>query len=209
MNKSTTEIKLEKIIKKDIENKKNIKILEFGVNFGNSTKFFLDLCEKNEGYLISVDTENYKSEINSNKWKFIQSRDDNFEIIEKNIQNEKFDLIFLDSEHTPKHVEKILYHYYKFLKIDGFFLIDDICWLPYLKENYRNNEWVEVNNKKTFELLMMILNQNLKNIELDLCMDFSGMAKIKKKTEHLKAPKSFKERDKNLKQKIKKILNSF
>ena len=209
MDNSSTTIKLKKLIQKDIENKKNIRILEFGVNFGDSTKFFLDICEKNNGNLISVDTEDCRSEINSIRWKFIKSRDDNFEKIEQIIDNEKFDVIFLDTEHTPKHIEKILYYYYKFLKINGFFLIDDICWLPYLKDNYRNNEWIEVNNKKSFELLMMILNQNLKNIELDLCMDHSGMAKIKKKTEELNYPIKLNERDKNLKQQIKRILNSF
>ena len=56
---------------------------------------------------------------------------------------------------------------------------------------------------------MMILNQNLKNIELDLCMDYSGMAKIKKKKEDLNLPIKLNERDKNLKQRIKKFLNSF
>ena len=188
MDNSSTTIKLKKLIQKDIENKKNIRILEFGVNFGDSTKFFLDICEKNNGNLISVDTEDCRSEISSIRWKFIKSRDDNFEKIEQIVDNEKFDVIFLDTEHTPKHIEKILYYYYKFLKINGFFLIDDICWLPYLKDNYRNNEWIEVNNKKSFELLMMILNQNLKNIELDLCMDHSGMAKIKKKNRRIKLP---------------------
>ena len=209
MDNSSTTIKLKKLIQKDIENKKNIRILEFGVNFGDSTKFFLDICEKNNGNLISVDTEDCRSEISSIRWKFIKSRDDNFEKIEQIVDNEKFDVIFLDTEHTPKHIEKILYYYYKFLKINGFFLIDDICWLPYLKDNYRNNEWIEVNNKKSFELLMMILNQNLKNIELDLCMDHSGMAKIKKKTQELKYQIKLNERDKNLKQQIKRILNSF
>ena len=168
MDNSSTTIKLKKLIQKDIENKKNIRILEFGVNFGDSTKFFLDICEKNNGNLISVDTEDCRSEISSIRWKFIKSRDDNFEKIEQIVDNEKFDVIFLDTEHTPKHIEKILYYYYKFLKINGFFLIDDICWLPYLKDNYRNNEWIEVNNKKSFELLMMILNQNLKNLNITI-----------------------------------------
>ena len=73
MNKSSTSIKLKKIIEKDIENKKNIKILEFGVNFGDSTKFFLDICEKNNGSLISIDTEECRSKINSTKWKLLFS----------------------------------------------------------------------------------------------------------------------------------------
>ena len=65
MDNSSTTIKLKKLIQKDIENKKNIRILEFGVNFGDSTKFFLDICEKNNGNLLSVDTEECRSEINS------------------------------------------------------------------------------------------------------------------------------------------------
>ena len=51
--------KLRSFFYEDIKNTKNIKILEFGVREGNSTKFFLELCEKNNGKLYSVDIDDY------------------------------------------------------------------------------------------------------------------------------------------------------
>ena len=42
--------------------------------------------------VFSVDINDYSSLINSNKWKFIHSRDDNFEFIKKEVENE-FDVI--------------------------------------------------------------------------------------------------------------------
>ena len=46
---------------------------------------------------------------------------------------EKFDIIYLDTIHKAKHVEKILYNYFDRLKIGGVFVIDDTSSLPYLK----------------------------------------------------------------------------
>ena len=74
------------------------RILELGVQKGNSTKMFLELCDKNDGYLISVDIDDC-SHVSSNKrWKFIHSSDDNFNLINNKI-NEKLDIIFIDSYH--------------------------------------------------------------------------------------------------------------
>ena len=49
------------VIKYHLNNFKNPNILEFGVRKGISTKFFLDLCNKNNGKLVSVDIVNYKN----------------------------------------------------------------------------------------------------------------------------------------------------
>ena len=56
-------------------------ILEFGVQLGSSTKYFLDLCKEKNGKLYSVDIDDCSKLFNSNYWKFIQSRDDNFDYI--------------------------------------------------------------------------------------------------------------------------------
>ena len=91
--------------------KKNIKILEFGVSErGLSTELFLELCEKNQGELISVDTNAKSKNFNSGKWTFINTRDDNFPEIEKIIKNKKFDVIYLDTIHKADHLKKILFH---------------------------------------------------------------------------------------------------
>ena len=54
------------------------------------------------------------------------------------------DFIFIDSLHEPNHVEKVFFHYYSFLKKGGICIIDDISWLPYSKNQYRDNEFQNI-----------------------------------------------------------------
>lgn len=175
--------KLETFLQNRIKNINNIKILEFGVREGISTKLFVNLAEKNNGKVFSVDLNDYSNLINSNKWKFIQSRDDNFEFIKSEIENE-FDVILLDSQHEANHVKKIIFNYYDLLKKGGYFFIDDISWLPYLKKSYRDNFWCEINNKETFNIILDIYSENISNFDLEYTFISSGFALIRKKTDN-------------------------
>jgi predicted O-methyltransferase YrrM len=125
------ESKLDYIIDK-IKNIQKIQILELGVQSGASTKKFIELCNTNNGFLTSIDIDDCSNVSKSERWKFIHSSDDNFEMIDKIIPK-TFDFIFIDSLHEPNHVEKVFYHYYSFLKKGGICIIDDISWLPYSK----------------------------------------------------------------------------
>jgi len=136
-------------IKKFAKKIKKINILEFGVMHGRSTRMFLDLCDELDGTLNSVDIHNHKDLFNHPRWNFIHSRDDNFDLINK-IENKEFDLIYIDSLHEPNHVKKILYFYYNYLKINGRVFIDDINWLPYVENSFKDSEYSEVINRKTF-----------------------------------------------------------
>lgn len=183
----TTHKKIKKLIENNFikDNLKKIKILEFGVDKGISTSLFLKYCEKTNSKLFSVDVIDYSKLFKHPKWKFLRSRDDN----KKNVNeflNSSVDIIFLDTEHTAKHVEKILYMYFNKLKINGLFIIDDISWLPYIKNEWRDNEWIENNNKETFNKLIEIYNSNQKNIEITFKFEHSGLAIIKKKGLRLK-----------------------
>ena len=109
-----------------------INILEFGVQKGRSTLKFLDICNKNEGFLFSADIDDCSNVSKDPRWTFIKSRDDNFDLIKSKIPK-KVDVIFLDSLHEAAHVEKIIYNYFDLLNKDGYFFIDDISHLPYLK----------------------------------------------------------------------------
>ena len=161
----------------DIQEIKEPNILEFGVRKGVSTKMFLELCKEKNGKLFSVDIDDSSKLFDDENWKFIHSRDDNFENLEKKIPNE-FDVIYLDTLHTADHVEKILYYYYKKLKIRGYFIIDDISHLPYVKRNYRDNFHNEINNQETFERLLQIYSSNEINFDLSFSFIASGLAKI-------------------------------
>ena len=174
--------KLIEFVVPEIKNIKNLDILEFGVRKGISTSIFLDICRKNIGRLFSNDVDDYKSLYSDDIWKFIHCRDDNYSEIEKYIP-EKLDLIYLDSYHEPNHVEKIFRYYYPKIKNGGFYIIDDICWLPYVKNNYRDNFGCEMANLETYKRIMEIYYKNTENFDLEFSFVGSGLAKIKKKTD--------------------------
>jgi len=164
----------------DIKNIKNPKILEFGVsNAGLSTSILLDLCEKNEGLLYSVDINDYSNKFDSKRWKFIHSRDDNYSYI-KSFLPEKLDFIYLDTIHKANHVEKIILEYFSYLNLNCLFVIDDTSWLPYLKNREKNHFFMEVNNYETFLKLISIYNSNLDKMNLEFTFLGTGAAKLKK-----------------------------
>ena len=172
------ENKLYYIIEK-IKNIQKIQILELGVQCGASTKKFIELCNTNDGFLTSIDIDDCSNVIKSDRWKFIHSSDDNFDKIDKIIPK-ALDFIYIDSFHEAKHVEKVFYHYYSFLKKGGICIIDDISWLPYSKNQYRDNEFSEYINRSTFNKIIEIHNQNQKNFYLEFLFKDSGYAIITK-----------------------------
>jgi len=184
-------------------------ILEFGVRHGISTGFFLNICEKKNGFLYSVDMDDSSKKFNSNKWKFIHGRDDNFNLVESFIPK-KIDLIYIDSFHDAEHVAKIFFHYYPFLKDNGCLIIDDVSWLPYSKKNERDNFNSEINNHETFHKILDIYNNNTRNFDLTFNFKSSGMAKIiKKNDENLLVSKKVLIRQFTFKNLIRKIIRSF
>ncbi len=162
-----------------ISNIKKPNILEFGVENGRSTLKFLDLCKRNDGYLFSVDVLDCSKIINDSRWSFLQTRDDNFELIKSKILLQ-LDVIYLDTIHEAPHVEKIFYEYYNMLKSGGYFFIDDISHIPYLKEKKRNNFYCEINNNETYNTILDIYNGNSDLFDLNFAFKSSGLAIIKK-----------------------------
>ena len=158
-----------------------VNILEFGVQKGRSTLKFLEICNKNDGHLFSADIDDCSFVSKDPRWTFIKSRDDNFDLIKSNIPN-KVDVIFLDSLHESAHVEKIIYNYFDLLNKDGFFFIDDISHLPYLKNKNPNSFYCEINNKETFNKILEIYDNNSHMFDLNFSFMSSGLAIIKKKS---------------------------
>jgi len=198
--------KLKNFVYEKIKDIKEPNILEFGVRDGISTKIFIELCESQSGSLYSVDKNNYGSVIKSKRWNFIQSRDDDFDFLKKKLPD-NFDIIFLDTLHEANHIEKIFYYYYKSLKIDGLFFIDDISWLPYIKNNYRDRFYCEINNKETFELLLKIYFANYHNFDLEFSFVSSGFALARKlNNNQLNLPKKIPSRIWGIKNILRKII---
>lgn len=181
------------LIKKKIENVDKPLILELGVKEGRSTEMFLELCDRNNGNLISIDILDCSKISNNPRWKFIHSSDDNFDYINGKIEK-KIDVLFIDSLHEPNHIKKVFYNYFNFVKINGLIFIDDVIWLPYVKGEYRDNEFVETINRLTFNKILEIFNENKNNFTLDINFSGSGLATIKKINNDLNNEKKIKNR---------------
>jgi len=198
--------KLKDFFMEELKSVKAPKIVEFGVRRGISTKMFIDICEKNNGFLHSVDCDDFTNVSDSRYWKFHLTRDDNFDYLDQEIPD-GIDLFYLDSFHNANHIEKIIYHYYPKLKLNGQFIIDDVSWIPYLKDAKRNSFNCERNNNETFERIMEINYGNSRNLELYFSFIGSGLAKIiKRSNDNLFAPKKIKTRKFSIKNFFRKIL---
>tara|TARA_Y100000741_G_scaffold127332_1_gene95960 strand:- start:629 stop:1264 length:636 start_codon:yes stop_codon:yes gene_type:complete len=171
--------KVDYVVSKFINKIDSPNILELGVQLGSSTKKFLEICKEKKGKLFSVDIDDCSNLFLDENWKFIRERDDNFKSISEKIPK-KLDLIYLDTIHTANHVEKILQYYYKFLNVNGLFIIDDVSWLPYVEKNKFNNFYCEINNKETYDLLLSLYNSNKENFEISFFFKDTGTAVIEK-----------------------------
>jgi len=192
-------------LKKRIENINKPNILELGVHKGGSTKNFLDLCDKNNGHLISVDIVDCSKVSNNPNWEFIHSSDGNFELINERVK-EPLDVLYIDSLHEASHVKKVFYNYYNFLKVGGLCFVDDISWLPYMKDKKKQNSYIEETNFKIFNKVLEIHDSNSENFFLEFFFEGSGYAIITKKNiNELKEEKIIKINKINFKSFLKKI----
>jgi len=181
------------------------KILELGVQNGVSTNKFLEICNNSDGYLYSVDVDDCSNVAQDKRWKFIKSRDDNFDYI-KSIIPQKLNVIFIDTLHEAAHVNKIIYNYYDQLENGGYIFIDDISHLPYINEKKKSSFYCEINNKETFENILEIYYHNQDCFDLNFSFKSSGLAIIKKKSNsELKPNSKLKSRQISLKYIIRKI----
>ena len=192
------------LIKENIKNIDKPTILELGVREGRSTKMFLEICDRNDGNLISVDILDCSKVSNNPRWNFIHSPDDNFDYINKFIEK-KVDVLFIDSLHEPNHIRKVFYNYFNFVKLNGLIFIDDVIWLPYIKDEYRDNEFAETINRLTFNKILEIFNSNKKSLMLDINFSGSGLAIMKKINNHLNDEKKIKSRLFSVKNLLKQI----
>lgn len=192
------------LIKDYIKDIKNPTILELGVQEGRSTKMFLEVCDENDGNLISVDILDCSKVSNNPRWKFIHASDDNFKVINQHL-NKNIDVLLIDSLHEPKHIRNVFYNYFNYVKLNGLIFIDDVVWLPYVKGEYRDSEFVENINRQTFDKILEIYNSNKENLKLDINFNGSGLAIIKKTKDNLNNETKIKNRSLSLKNIIKKI----
>ena len=70
--------------------------------------------------------------------------------------------------------------YYKLLKVGGRVFFDDINWLPYVKDSFKDSEYSEVINRKIFSKIIEIYYSNLENLKLEFSFCGTGNANILK-----------------------------
>ena len=191
-----------KVIKEIISERKNLRILELGVFYGVSTKMFLK--SPNVKNLISVDIYDSSKVSRSKKWKFLKTRDDNFKYINKFLKK-KIDIVFIDSLHEPEHIEKLIYFYYKKIKVGGKILIDDVSWLQHVKSAPFDNEFTEIINRLTFKKIIEIYFTNQDNFNLKIDFSDSGLAIITKIRDKLNVSKKIKDRSFSFKNILKQF----
>ena len=190
---------------KDLLEYEKPQILEFGVRHGVSTSLFLDVCNQKNGNLYSIDVQDYSYQFNDKNWKFIQSKDNDFDKVEAEIPGQ-FHVIFLDTIHKAEHISNIFYHYYNKLKVEGLFIIDDMSWLLYVKNAKHDHFFKEVNNHETFKKILDIYNNNQDKFDIHFNFCDTGAVKIiKKNQEPLKESKKIQSRENTFKNFLRKI----
>ena len=197
--------KLENELLPKINQIKNIRILELGVQKGRSTLKFLEVCKKNNGKLFSVDISDCSGVTKDPRWTFIHCKDNNFTYIKK-IVKDKIDVLFIDTLHEAEHVSEILKGYYNIVKEGGYIFIDDISHIPYLNNSKRNNFYCEINNRETFNKILDIYTVNQDNFDLSFSFISSGLAILKKNNnKSLVKPKKIVSREFSIKNIIRKL----
>jgi predicted O-methyltransferase YrrM len=195
--------KLKNFLDDDLKKIKNSHVLEFGVREGISTFYFLKEIKVKK--LISVDINECSNVIKDENWTFLKSRDDNQKFINSYLKK-KMDVIYLDTIHTAKHVEKIIYMYFSKIKKNGYFVIDDTFWLPYCKGQPLDKYWIEINNRETFKTICEIYNANKDKMNVTFSLETSGICKIKKTSEKRLLPsKKIISREYSIKNLLKKL----
>ena len=85
------------------------------------------------------------------------------------------------------------------------FIIDDISWLPYHKKAWRNNEWIENNNKETFKKLIEIYNANQNSLKISFYFESSGLAVVEKLSNKINFTKKIPSREFSFKNIFRKL----
>lgn len=190
---------------------KKPRILELGVDKGQSTKIFLNALNiVNSGSLVSVDIRDCSEVASSKTWQFVQadSTDEHKILAAAPKITDGLDVIYVDSLHTEDHVMKEIFTFYKYLKVGGVMYFDDVDSYPYMKKQRKDSVELEIANRKINRLLINIFRQNIKLVRLNFEYGSTGLGKLTKLSneELLPIQSVIKERE-NLR--LSKIVNKF
>jgi len=139
---------LSRVLYKYNLHKKKLNILELGSFEGLSTVFFLTTLKYSKIYCVDpfIDFEENKDKDFNQIFENFKYNTKNFQnrirlskstsdLFFENIDNEKFDLIYIDGNHRAENVFKDAKNSFKSLKRGGFIIFDDFLWNYYDKIN--------------------------------------------------------------------------
>jgi predicted O-methyltransferase YrrM len=187
-------------------------VVELGVDKGQSTKVFLNAIEgKNNAKLISIDIENCRSAVDAERWEFVQqdSSDIKSLLIAKPIIKSGIDVLYVDSLHTAKHVQKEIYNFFEYLNKDAYIFLDDIDSGPYMFKQRKDSAGIEIANRKIYKLLEAIFRANIDKLDFEIMRGSTGLGVFRKRVplgEKLNPPILLRERNNYLINKIFQII---
>lgn len=159
-------------------------VVEIGTNRGNSTKTILHAMHNTSSKLFSIDIADFKNSGSGENFNFIQSDSLDLNHIKKKIPLEKgIDLIYIDGLHTKNQVLNEISLYYKYVKSNGYILLDDIDHYPYSKNQRKDNLYMEKVRKEINTLVRNIFYNNFDKLELQMIYGSTGLAILKKKND--------------------------
>jgi predicted O-methyltransferase YrrM len=159
-------------------------VVELGVDKGQSTKVFLNAIEgKSNAKLISIDIKNCRSAVDAGRWEFVQqdSSDIKSLLIAKPIIKNGIDVLYVDSLHTVKHVQKEIYNFFEYLNEDAYIFFDDIDSGPYMFKQRKDSVGIEIANRKIYKLLEAIFRANIDRLDFEIMRGSTGLGVFRKR----------------------------
>ncbi|MDO8288771.1 MAG: class I SAM-dependent methyltransferase [Parvibaculum sp.] len=157
--------------------------LELGTDRGQGSRAMLAACEKNGASLVSIDIRDCSGAVTSDRWTFVQasSTDRDYIVTQAPALLGGIDLVYVDSLHTPEHVEKEVYAWFDLLKPGGVMFFDDIDSGPYLPAARKDNAMMEIANARIRRKIEDIFYANVDVMDLSMIYGSTGLGVIRKR----------------------------
>ncbi len=157
-------------------------ILELGTAKGVSTTIFLQACEETNGQLVSVDIKDCSNISSSSRWKFVQSDSTDIDFILSKAPHLRngIDILYIDSWHAKRHVEKELTGWYPFMNNGAHIFFDDVDSNPFRKGQRKDNVRAEIMWDEVKDYVKAFFYSNEDELYLDIMFGTTGLAHLYK-----------------------------
>lgn len=166
-------------------------ILELGTQRGRSATVFLKACQERDGHLVSVDVRDCSDVSECDRFTFVQSDSTDVDAIiaAAPILKQGIDLLYVDSRHLRKHVEKETYGWFPYMKENTSIFYDDVDPLPFRKGQPRNNPVAERNFDGIRDFIECLFYANSDTTSLRIYYGGTGLACLSKHSQLGAIPK--------------------